>query len=277
MAEEAGRPTFDLSSFSTFTFSATGQASALPNETSVVAARHHNVSQAQDKMLSTRRTELPRASQDEQYIDLAKYGPPEALAKLNQTVPVTVLAVIENSIVNVRGQVDTETQMRHHQDSTMGQISQDLQQYLASDKSPESIDKETTVDAAQSVPNLGSPSIVASDQINAASFYTPTEGGQSHLADAQSETGMDALTAEDTAPQSTPNPRIKASSTSAIPRRRDLIKALLRGSSKNDARRHVFRQSTGPLQFKAKLKHAKQMWQGETQIGFVFVAIPLLC
>lgn len=277
MAEREGRPTFDLSSFSTFTFPATGQASALLNKTSGVAERHYDLSQAQDGLLSTRSNGPQRVSQDERFIDLVKYGPPDALAKLNQTVPITVLAVIENSIDNVRGQVDTETQMRNQQDSTSGQHPQDRQQHPANDKSLQSIDKEQAADAAQSVLTLGSPSMIASDQTDAASFYTPSGRGRSPLADAQSEAGRDAPTAGDSAPQSTPMPRLKASSTSAVPRRRDLIKAMFRGLSKNDARRHVLHRSTGPLQFKAKLKNAKQIWQGEIQLGFVFVAISLLC
>lgn len=276
MAEGEGRPNFDLSSFSTFTFPATGQAAALPDETTHVVEASNRVFQAQDEFVSSPRTQPPRVSQDEQLIDLVKYGPPGALANLNQTVPVTVMAVIENSIDNVRGQVDTELQMRNRQDSVTRQSSQVMQQQPAKNKSLDSIDKGEAIATAQLVPTLGPPSSVASDQADTASFYTPSEGGQSPSADAQSETGMDAPLAEDSAPNFTHMPRLKASSTSAIPRRRDLIKAMFRGTSDDDARRHVLRRSTGALQFKAKLRHARQIWQGELQIGFVFVTLPSL-
>lgn len=274
MAEGEGRPNFDLSSFSTFTFPATGQAAALPDETTHVAEARCRASQAQEEFVSTPRTQPPRVSQDEHLIDLVKYGPPGALAKLNQTVPVTVMAVIENSIDNVRGQVDTEVQMRSHQDSATRQSSQDMQQQPAKQKSLESIDKGEAIATAQFVPNLGPPSSVASDQTDNASFYTPSEGGQSPSADAKSEAGMDAPAAEDSAPKFTPMPGLKASSASAIPRRRDLIKAMFRGTSDVDARRHVLRRSTAALQLKTKIRHAKQIWQGELQIGFVFVIPP---
>lgn len=274
MTEGEGHPNFDLSSFSTFTFPATGQAAALPDETTPVAELSCYVSKAQDEFVSTSKTQPPRASQDEQLIDLIQYSPPGALAKLNQTVPVTVMAVMEDSIDNVRSQVDTELQMRYRQESATCQSPQDMQQQPGKDKSLESIDKREALATAQLVPIFGSPSSVASDQTGTASFYTPSEGGLSPSADAQAETGMDAPTAEDSGPNFPPMPRLKASSTSAIPRRRDLIKAMFRGMSDDDARRHILRRSTGALQFKAKLRQAKQIWQGELQIGFVFVRVP---
>lgn len=274
MAEGEGRPNFDLSSFSTFTFPVIGQAAALPDETTHVAEASCKVSQAQEEIVSAPRTQPPTVSQDEQLIDLVKYGPPGALAKLNQTVPATVMAVLESSIDNVRSQVDTELQIRNRQDSAIRQSSQDMQQQPAKNETPESIDKGEAIATAHFVPTLGPASSVAPDQTDTASFYTPSEGIQIPSADAQSETGMDAPAAEDSAPDLTPMPRLKASSISTIPRRRDLIKAMLQGMSDNDARQHVLRRSKGAFQFKAKLRHAKRIWQGELQIGFVLVTVP---
>ncbi|KAJ4394552.1 hypothetical protein N0V93_003771 [Gnomoniopsis smithogilvyi] len=247
---------------------ATGQANALPDETNELAEKGSIGFQVQQEDLLSPNSRLPGVSQDEELNDLAKYGPPEALEKLNQTVPVKVMSVIEKSIHNVQAQVDAETAMRHRQERERGRSPQE-QQYRSRDEYHVSIDKGKGLDTSQVTPVSGPASSIASDQTDTASFYTPPEGGQSPSADAQCETETEThvATAEDSNHEFTPMPRFKASSTSAIPRRRDLIKAMFRGMSDTDARRHVLRRSTGALQFKAKLKHARQVWQGEIQIG----------
>lgn len=273
MVEEDGRPISDLSLISTFTFSATEQAHTLPDGTSGVVRDDIQKDQAQQQELSIPETKPQRASH-EGIVDLTRYGPPDALARLNQPVPTTVIAMIEDSIETVRAQVDTEAEMRRRQEQTRGKDPQDEQQPRVKDRTIQSIDKGKGIETPHTTPISGPASIIASDQTDTASFYTPSEGGQSPSADAKCETGMDVPTGKDNAPYFRPMPRPKASSTSSIPRRRDLIKSMFRGISDTDARHHVLRRSTGALQFKAKFKHAKQIWQGELQIGSVFLARP---
>lgn len=277
MAEEEGRPDFDLSSFSTFTLSGSGHADALPDETSEIVEDGSGELQMQQQDFLSPKAEPRMASQDGKLADLKKYGPPAALAKLNKTVPVTVLAVIENSIDNVRAQVDTETELRHRQEQMRRQNTQAELSHQVRKESLGSTGKGKRLETPQ-IKSVSDPaSSAASEQTETASFYTPSEGCQSPSADAQSEIGTDVPIAGDNVPHFTPMPRLKASSTSAIPRRRDLIKAMFRGMSDIDARRHVLRRSTVALQFKAKLKHAKQIWQGEVQIGFVSPTRAFVC
>lgn len=269
MAEQEGRPTFDLSAFSSFTSPAAGQADPMSCEMTETVENDSKKFRVQKGDLSNPKTELLMTRQDGgELVDLTRYGPPVALAKLNQTAPLTVIAVVENSIDNIRAQVDTETQMQRRQEQTKRQYVQEKQKHRAKDKTLEVIDKGKGVEGVQIGPASSSISSIASDQTETASFYTPSEG-RSPSVDAQSEAGTNGPTTEDQIPFFAPMPRLKASSTSAIPRRRDLVKAMFRRMSDIDARRHVLHRSKGPLQFKARFKYAKQIWQGEVQAGFV--------
>lgn len=270
MAEEEGLPTFDSSS-SFFTFPATGQAGsgAVPDESIDNAEDGHDQSQAQQEDFPKPATEPPRVSEDEVLVDLIKYGLPDALAKLNnQVAPITVLAIIGDSVDNIRNQVDAEREVRRRQEHIERQNAPEEQQHQSKDETLQSFDKGKGIEGPQNTPVSAPASSVASDNIDTASVHTLSQG-QFPSADAQSEAETDVPKAEDTGPDSSPIPRPKVSSTSAIPRRRDLIKAMFRKVSDADTRSHVLRRSAGALQLKAKLKYARHIWQGEVQTAFV--------
>lgn len=268
MAEDEGRPTFDLSSFSTFTFPAVEKSEALPEESSGIAESYHKKFHVQQEDFSRPKTEPLMLSEDEVLIDLTRYGPPDALAKLNQNAPMTVIAVIEHSIDNIRTQAGAEIELRHREDQIRRQPADERDQLLSVDQILEIPDKGKEVPWSLAVQVSTPTPSIASDNTDTASFYTPPEG-QSSSANVRSRTEADVPTAEDRGPYFTRSPRSEAATNLGIPRRRDVIKAMFRKMSDIDTRRRVLHRSTGPLPFKEKLRHAKQIWQGEVQIGFV--------
>lgn len=257
MAEER-RPALDLSSLSTFAFPA-----AKPKE-STKATRIYSGGSHHQHNAPIPNIEAPRVSDDEMSVDLTKYGPPDALAKLNQSVPATVITVIEKSIDTVRAQVETEQKLRRrHEEAERSQSAREKGQHRTEDDSRRQPGKGRNVGAPRDIRVSVPESSPASDQTDTLLFYTPSEG-QTPSASTESDAGMEALTATPTAADNdldlTPTLRPKSLSASATPKRRDLIKAVFRKMSDSETRRQAIRRSVGALQLKAKLKHAKKMW-----------------
>lgn len=258
MDEEAGRPTFDISSFLAFAF----QTADPPQPRSSIdepAEEPKNESAAsRGEQDAAGPPEGKTAAGDDESVDLAKYGPPDALTRLNHIVPQTVMSVVEDSVEHVRSQVAAETELhRQREEGKRAHVE---------GESPMAVDKGKGVEGAPAAPVATQVSSAASDRTDTESFYTPSEGHSTPGdADARSEAEPEEVVVLDNAVEVISIPRPKAVSTSAIsPRRRDLLKAVLRKISDADSRRHMVRRSTGALrhsEVRAKLKHAKHVLQ----------------
>lgn len=273
MANE-GRPTFDLSSFSTFAFP------TLEPETPPVdpISPAGGVSPHEHATSANLNTEAVSANEYETLVDLLKFGPPDALAQLTHGLPATLLTVVHNATETVRAQVDIETgRRRFSKEEIKGHVYRQ-EHHLDLAKDDKQLDKGKGVEAPQVVRTSARQPSVASDQtdttFSSPPFYTPSEGAtpseESTTADFESDAGTDVLTAVPTAVRSGDDARPPLGprpwSASAIPRRRNFIKSIFRKLSDGDTRRQVLRKSVGSLQLKAKLK---QVWHRETETGFV--------
>lgn len=266
MADQ-GRPTFDLSSLLAFAFP-----SAKSEPLAKVSGNDCASLHARESVLIP---EVPsaRTSDDEDMVDLAKYGPPDALTKLNQTVPATIITIIEDSIIAARAQIEGEQELRdrcseqEEYNRVRDEAERDVEGRRAEDCSCLHEGKGKQMEALRHIRRSpASTSRTASDQTGSRLFYTPSDGltpsaGTDTESEAETETLTAVPTMMDNGPGTIPAPGPRSTSTSATPRRRDLIKSMFRKTSDSDARRHALRRSTGALQLKAKLKHAKQMLQ----------------
>lgn len=272
MADE-GRPTFDLSTFCHFAWP------TIQPEEPGISRIESGTSQDQRLDSSIPTVTAPEASGDKVLLNLTKYGPPDAIAKLNQNVPNTIITVIENSIETVRGQIEAELELsrRREEAERSPRVQKEQSEHRSEDDTEQQLDKGKAVESPEPVRDSAPESSAASmDHTDTPPFYTAYEA-QSPPADTDSDNGTEASTAVLTAvstavnngPAVTPIPLPRSSSTSAIPRRRDLIKAMFRKTSEGETRRQAIRRSAGTLQLKAKLKQAKQVWHGGPQTRFV--------
>lgn len=239
MAEEEGRPPFDLSSFSNYSFPPVDQDGPPPE-----VARGSRPSSIRE---------------DDVEVDLVKYGPPGALGALMPALPLMVRVVIHESLENVRARVAAETKLLQRQ--------QEEERRQNDGQSSNPTGKGKGVEGDPAVPDNTQASSAASDHTDE-SFHTPSEG-RTTASDALSDSGteMASLSAvtKQVAEETTADPKPRASSTSALgPRRRDLLKAVLRKVSDTATRRRLLRRSTGALrlpevQLRAKVRNAKQL------------------
>lgn len=276
MDEEAGRPTFDLSSFLTFAFPAAEQDQpSLQARTEIITLGSGDPEEQQD--LSSRHSDLTDG-EDDGVEDLAKYGPPDALMRVSQAVPPTVMEVIKDSIGSVQAQVTAETDLRCRQKEEEKLRAEEERRQVDVNLKSIGTGKGKAVEGAQSLESaIAQISSAASDRTDYESFYTPSEG-QTPTGDTNSEVATEEATEEDTDVDATSTPRPKVISASAIyPRRRDLLKAVLRKISDTDTRRRIVRRSTGGLrhpELRAKFKLAKQLLQhtDPTETAYVLPA-----
>lgn len=288
MADE-GRPTFDLSSFSTFAFPPPipTEPEGSPKLMRTQSAESHDQKSTSVPQRVENAEQASTANDDEALIDLTKFGPPDALTELEQSspIPAVVFTIIEASVDTVRTQVKTEHELcrrgRDRRETEQVADKETLQHVQDEDqaqaKDDRKLDKGKGVEHPQAlrVPTLQSSAASDRTADETPPFYTPSEG-QSPSANNESDVGSEALTAVPTAVDNElslrPTLLPKSSSTSSIPRRRDLIKAIFRKTSDGETRRQALRRSAGGLQLKARLKHAKQIWKGEPDVGSVSLA-----
>lgn len=263
MDEEAGRSTFDLSSFLTFAFPATDQDQPPSQESAEITPLGTGRPEAQEALCISR-SDLAD-DEDNGVDDLAKYGPPDALMRVSQVMPPTVMNVIKNSISNVQAQVFAEKELHCRQKAEERLRAEEERGQVVGYVKPVDTCKGKALEEAEPIePVTGQISSAASDQTDSESFYTPSEG-QTPTGDTNSAVAPEEFAEENIVVDATSTPRPKATSTSAIsPRRRDLLKAVLRKISDTDTRRRIVRRSTGGLrhtELKAKFKQAKQLLQ----------------
>lgn len=182
-----GRPNFDLSSFATFTFPPpTEPEGSTELKTTQSAESHDEMGTAVQNAAQT--VEQPSmASDDDNLIDLTKFGPPDALTELDQNVsiPATVVAIIETSIETVRTQLETEHELVcRFQDKKESEQQvadrEELQSIQEEDQSQaadhKQLDKGKGVDRPPAVLAIAPQSQTASDRTTDETppFYTPS-------------------------------------------------------------------------------------------------------
>lgn len=244
MAEEAGRLAFDFS-FLAVAITTADQPPPLPN-TAEPAEVPETVSAAVDneKDASSLRAENGAVG-DNESIDLAKYGSPDALLRLNQIVLPTVMAVVKDSVEHVRSQVAAEIELNRRRGEG--------KRAHAESGSSVAVGKGKRVATAPAIEQVAS---AASDRNDTEFFYAPTE---SHTtpgrADTRCEVKPGKVIVQDNATEDILN---------TMPKRRDLLKTVLRKISDTGSRRRMIRRSTRALRHHRlgeKLKHAKQVLQ----------------
>ncbi|KAF3762556.1 hypothetical protein M406DRAFT_82840, partial [Cryphonectria parasitica EP155] len=263
MAETKGRPNYDLSSFLTFTLPKVEQ-DANSAELSAVPPKGEPIQDSDKQQESQSPDSVPPANvESEDLIDLAKYGPPDALVRLNQVVPSQVKAVIDSSIDNIRAQVAAETELHRQQ-------KEQEERRKIEEKASQSVDESKISETNQVGPDDTPVSNATSIHSDSESFCTASEGRTMSL-DSTSEAETEAVSlgaaTEQTGLGAGSMGRPKSSSTLGLPpRRRDLLKAVLQKIGDTDTRRRVLHRSTGALrqseaQLRAKFRHARETLQ----------------
>lgn len=255
MEEEAGRPIFDISSFMTYMLPKADLAQQFSNihglgETLGI----EDLAPMDQERMSTSEHEQATDG-DVVRSDLSKYGPPDALLRLGPVCSPVAMAIIQDSVKNVRFRVTTEIEV-------LDQLKQQERQAPTGD-STLAIDKgkgaELALDASTGE-SLSSTDLYHDDNM---SFYTPSEG-YSPAADGEGgpELEIHDPSTQNTVIQAEMLPRNRAgSSASILPRRRDLLKAIIRMMSDSDRRRVLARRSIAALQhseFRAITRQARQ-------------------
>lgn len=265
MAEETGRPTFDISSFFAFAFPWVEQPQLPPGQPPE-ASTNETGGFEEDHELRSPEVEHPAADDDnnDERVDLTRYGAPDVLTRIwpiwsSQDAAQVVVDIVQTSVNNVRTQVAAEAELCRRQ---------------VEGESLKTIEKGKGVDLSPSEPDA------VSHGGDNDSFHTTSEGRITPESVHHKAVCYEQATAEnndvDLASARRPQLGSKAISASTLyPRRRDLLKTFFRTISDTDTRpvhrlrhinqtdtRHcVVRRSssiTHGMDLKQKLRHAKE-------------------
>lgn len=271
MAQDLGRPMFDVTSLLNFDFLNDGRDDNKTPQQSIdtLTPQSPLLAEAGDHTEKAPNHDLEVTVTD-QLPELIKYGPPDALTKVTHTISPVVMTIIMDSIDHIQAQIAAEEDIR--QLKVIEEQVSALEHKLAS---PLDKGKGKNLAVESGPATIAMPSSAVSDRTDSDTFYTPSEGNTPNIrspSDAGSEiaTGeesLDIVVEVDTA-------RPKAVSTGELlPRRRDLLKAVLRKIGDTDTRRRLFRRSTEALhhaELKAKFKQAKlRLQHAEAETAFV--------
>lgn len=200
---------------------------------------------------------VPSIGGEEESFDMVKYGPPEALTRFDQQwMDPMMVRLVNSSIEDIRLQIAREVDLRLQRErkkySHVEDVGEELvKQRRMTDATPSSLEDAT-------------------DSTNSEPFYTPSEGDSlfscAHENTITRATAKESQTKEVTI-EATAVPRSNSlPSTTLQPRRRDLLKVVLRRLGGLDSRRPIYNRLTGDLKSsythtRKNFKKAKKMME----------------
>lgn len=206
-------------------------------------------------------------------IHLLKDTHPDALTTIELNVPPTVVAVIRNSVDNIRAQINIEAALHNYENKSTRE--------LPKEENYKTVENGKRVEAppANSISIIGTtPAAETSVESDSESFYTTFEW-QTH-----SRSNHFMVQPEMSSVENVPRNRASNSQPGAAsrpefyPTRRDLVKTALQRIRNTDARGRLGRHSMQPLSnqyFITKFKNIKAFWPREPpEIAFVIPPSP---